>query len=179
MDRKRLVCLVVCVMVLFISTSTLVADDESMRNILVKFTITHQNSDGSQSDKVYELMTIEGHPTELLAGWRVPIVSRQVADSGNLQAASVGSSFIYQNVGVTIQVETMTLGKERVRLNGQIELSHLEQDTDTGPVATPKIGTFHQMFQAILTDGEPVTVSRAPKMDRGSIAIVAEVIMPD
>lgn len=157
---------------LFLALPAIAADSE--RNVEIRLTITNADASGKTTERTFELLTREDRASELLTGWRVPISTTATVSA---QPAMM-QSFTYQNVGVTIRLNTDIGEDGRVLLDGQVEMSDVQQQ-ESAPAHQPTIGTFQHQFEAVLDDARPVTVSRAPKYDGGSISIVVEAEIQD
>lgn len=139
-------------------------------NISITLIVGRAGGPPGFAEKAYKVLGHEGSTTRMLMGWRTPLPTRSSGDQGG-EAAS--TSYVYQNVGVSADLETKSLGGERLLLTGQIEISGARE----GPAAIagsgkpPVIATFQQALHVVLTNGEKLRVAEAPDPDGGTLYV--------
>jgi hypothetical protein len=143
-------------------------------NVAVTLFVGKSGGPGGADEKVYRLLGQAGSPARMLMGWRAPIPTRQsAADASDAPAMS----FVYQNVGVSADLETDVLPDRRIRVRGQIEISgprgaQLGELTSTKPTL---IGTFQQALSVVLTPGKKLRIAQAPDPDGGIVHLDLQV----
>jgi len=132
-------------------------------NIRITLTTGKVEADPGPTRKTYRLLTRDdGPPARLLVGWRMPIPTTR--SSGESDAASAQTAYVYQNVGMSAHLETRLLGGDRILVRGMIEISGRKGDAEVAsdPDRPPVIGTFQQDLSVVLRDGEPLRVAELP-----------------
>jgi hypothetical protein len=142
-------------------------------NVLITVTVGETGPDSSGSEKSYELLALSGQETELLTGWRYPIPTSTFNTSSKGGKVTPVTSFSYQNLGMTVMLETRVVGESRIRIHGAIEVSGVDRELESGdaPREVPKLGTFNHRFNAILKDGVTAMISKVPHPGGGSIVV--------
>ena len=103
-----------------------------------------------------QLRVTEGEQAEILIGERVPIPTTSF-NTGNTIGTNVVpiTSFTYQNVGITVQVEPRVHHNKEVTLQVQVEVSGVTGQVDAGGgISQPIIGTRQIQTVIRLRDGE-------------------------
>ncbi|MDH3627042.1 MAG: cohesin domain-containing protein [Acidobacteriota bacterium] len=103
-----------------------------------------------------QLRVAEGEQAEILIGDRVPIPSTSFNTSQTVGGNIVPiTSFTYQNVGITVQIEPRVHHNKEVTLKVQVEISQISSFVETGPgQSQPIIGTRQIQSVLRLRDGE-------------------------
>jgi general secretion pathway protein D len=102
-----------------------------------------------------QLRVSEGERAEILIGDRVPIPTTSFNTSQTVGGNIVPiTSFTYQNVGITVQIEPRVHHNKEVTLQVQVEISQVTGVVDTGAQAQPIIGTRQINTVIRLRDGE-------------------------
>ena len=103
-----------------------------------------------------QLRVAEGEQAEILIGDRVPIPSTSFNTSQTVGGNIVPiTSFTYQNVGITVQIEPRVHHNKEVTLKVQVEISQISSFVETGPgQSQPIIGTRQIQTVLRLRDGE-------------------------
>ena len=103
-----------------------------------------------------QLRVTEGEKAEILIGDRVPIPTTSFNSSQTVGGNIVPiTSFTYQNVGITVQIEPRVHHNKEVTLTVQVEISQLSGYVETsGGQAQPIIGTRQIQSVLRLRDGE-------------------------
>jgi len=142
-------------------------------NVLITVTVGESGPGDSESEKSYQLLALSGQETELLTGWRYPIPTSTYNTASKGGAPAPVTSFSYQNLGMTVALETRVVTEGRIRVHGSIEVSGVDRKLDTRdtPPEVPKLGTFNHRFNAILKDGVTTTLSSVPHPGGGSIVV--------
>jgi general secretion pathway protein D len=98
----------------------------------------------------------EGEQAEILIGDRVPIPTTSFNTSQTIGGNIVPiTSFTYQNVGITVQIEPRVHHNREVTLRVQVEISQISDFVDTGGgQSQPIIGTRQIQTVIRLRDGE-------------------------
>lgn len=98
----------------------------------------------------------EGEKAEILIGDRVPIPTTSFNTNQTVGGNVVPiTSFTYQNVGITLQIEPRVHHNQEVTLKVQVEVSQLGEPVDTGNgQKQPVIGTRNIQTTIRLRDGE-------------------------
>ena len=148
-------------------------------NIKIVLTTGKIGGDADQAEKTYRLITrADGPPARLLMGWRMPIPTTQSV--GEPQGVEQEVSFVYQNVGMSVHLETRLLAAGHVQVRGMIEISGKRGGPATAldPANPPVIGTFQQDLTVVLRDGESLRVAEVPDPEGGTLYLdlQAEVI---
>jgi len=103
-----------------------------------------------------QLRVAEGERAEILIGDRVPIPTTSFNTSQTVGGNIVPiTSFTYQNVGITVQIEPRVHHNKEVTLQVQVEISQVTGTVETGGgQAQPIIGTRQIQTVIRLRDGE-------------------------
>lgn len=152
---------------------------EMGENIRVTLRTGDIGEDGTKVNREWVMMARDrGRPASMLMGWRTPIpTSTMVGDDPDAQPVT---SYSYQNIGMSAQVETVILQDGRVLLTGQFELSGGRDKPPAEAGADddlPVIGTFQQSLNVLLDPGKPVRVAEVPDHDGGTLflELIAEI----
>lgn len=140
-------------------------------NVGVTITLGDVEETGTVT-RTYRLVARDRSRASMLMGWRTPIpVQRSVDEVGGNPI----TSFSYQNVGMSAELEAIVLSPERVNLKGQLELSGKRdgapQSAATGESEMPLIGTFQQALSVTLRPGTPLRVAEVPDPEGGSLYV--------
>jgi len=123
---------------------------------------------GSLEDGIkrsYKIVALaDASQSELLVGWRTPIPTSRDEDGSAV-------SYVYQNVGMTVRLDSRLLGNDRARIRGAIEISGAREaaETPTPESGMPVIGTFQQQLDVVLQLGKPLRVAEVPDPDGGQL----------
>ena len=103
-----------------------------------------------------QIRVAEGERAEILIGDRVPIPTTSFNTSQTVGGNIVPiTSFTYQNVGITVQIEPRVHHNKEVTLQIQVEVSQIAGSVDTGGGSNqPIIGTRQIQTVIRLRDGE-------------------------
>jgi general secretion pathway protein D len=103
-----------------------------------------------------QLRVSEGEQAEILIGDRVPIPTTSFNTSQTVGGNIVPlTSFTYQNVGITVQIEPRVHHNKEITLKVQVEISQLGAPVETtGGGSQPTIGTRQIQTVIRLRDGE-------------------------
>ena len=154
---------------------TLAAEPQpgSARN--VQITITTGNTERRDVPvRSYRLLCREGAPrARMMVGWRTPIpTARGGAEGGSEKPVT---TFVYQNVGVTAQLETRMTSPSSIEVDGVIEISAARGIPGVElPPDMPVIGTFQQELAVVLAPGKPLRVAEVPDPDGGTLYLQLE-----
>jgi len=106
-------------------------------------------------------------------GWRTPIPTARAASDTSGDAPV--TTYVYQNVGMTAQLETRVLEPGAFLVEGTIELSGARALPGVElPPDMPAIGTFQQELSVRLEDGKPLRVAEVPDPDGGTLYLELE-----
>ena len=114
-----------------------------------------------------QLRVTEGEKAEIVIADRVPIPNTSFNSSQTVGGNIVPiTSFTYQNVGITLQIEPRVHHNKEVTLKVQVEVSNLAGVTDLGTgVQQPIIGTRQVQTVIRLRDGETNLLAGLIKRD--------------
>ncbi|HJQ98394.1 MAG TPA: cohesin domain-containing protein, partial [Candidatus Polarisedimenticolaceae bacterium] len=114
-----------------------------------------------------QLRVSEGEKAEIVIADRVPIPNTSFNSSQTVGGNIVPiTSFTYQNVGITLQIEPRVHHNKEVTLKVQVEVSNLAGVTDLGTgVQQPIIGTRQVQTVIRLRDGETNLLAGLIKRD--------------
>ncbi len=102
-----------------------------------------------------QLRVSEGEQAEILIGDRVPIPTTSFNTSQTVGGNIVPiTSFTYQNVGITVQIEPRVHHNKEVTLKVQVEVSQISGQFETAQGVQPTIGTRQIQTVIRLRDGE-------------------------
>ena len=137
-------------------------------NVSITLIVGRAGGPAGSTEKTYRVLGQEGATTRMLIGWRTPIPTRSSEDKGGEAAAT---NFVYQNVGVTADLEVEALGGARLLVAGQIEISGAREGPTVASTAgrPPLIGTFQQVLHVAVTNGEKLRVAEGPDPDGGTM----------
>jgi hypothetical protein len=142
-------------------------------NVKVTLFVGKSGGPAASDDKVYRMVGQAGDPIRILMGWRAPIPTRQSSSD----SAEAATSFIYQNIGVTANLQTDVLANGRLAVHGEIEISGargapLAELTSAKPVL---IGTFQQALRIVVAPGKRMRVAEGPDPDGGTLHLDLQV----
>jgi len=146
-------------------------------NVLIHFRMGTIDGDDRTVTKSYTLIVASGSSgSSLLAGQRVPFPTVDSGFSrGSVDDSTPARAIVYQNIGFATNAEAMVIGGNKIRLRADIENSRIVEDEDGG---LPIVETRQLTINAILTDGQPLDVTRAEGlMDRpGFVEVEARIL---
>jgi hypothetical protein len=148
-------------------------------NVQVTITIGDVEEQAGPTVRTYRLIARDGgSATRMMMGWRTPIPTSSAADAGGAPASV--TSYVYQNVGMTAQVEVRVIGNGRILVTGAIEISGARRNPDVvqAPPGMPLIGTFQQDLNVLLRAGKPLRIAEVPDPEGGTmyLELSAEVL---
>ncbi len=114
-----------------------------------------------------QLRVTEGEKAEIMIGERVPIPTTSFNTSQTIGGNIVPiTSFTYQNVGITLQMEPRVHHNKEITLKMEVEISSLSGAVQTsGGVSQPIIGTRNIKTTIRLRDGETNLLAGLIKRD--------------
>jgi hypothetical protein len=138
-------------------------------NVSITLTVGRTGGTAGSAEKVYKVLGQEGSTASMLMGWRTPIVTHSSAEEEHGQPPS--ASYVYQNIGVSADLETLALGGGRLLVSGQIEISGTRGDAVAASPGgkPPLIGTFQQALKIVLMNGKEQRIAEAPDPDGGTL----------
>jgi len=159
MASKNRAITVACAALVFSLALALVPDaqaqgTDSNSNVRVTFTLGKiEGKDKKTPVKSFALVvTSGGPPATVLTGARVPIPTTEATDKGAV------TTYTYQNVGLSADVEAAILGSNEVRVRANVEHSWIDPETaETQPV----VETRHQRVGVVLKDGVALEIARS------------------
>jgi hypothetical protein len=111
------------------------------------------------AERTYRLVTTYGATARMLVGWRTPIPTVRTPEDGGEPV----TSYVYQNVGMTVRLRASHMDKGRIPLEGEIELSgSRESEMKENVAGMPMIGTFQQEVNALFEPGKALRIAEAP-----------------
>jgi general secretion pathway protein D len=131
-----------------------------------------------------QIRVSEGEKAEIVIADRVPIPNTTFntgVNTGGVNASVVPiTSFTYQNVGITLQIEPRVHHNKEVSLKVQVEVSNLAGTVDLGTgVTQPIIGTRQVQTVIRLRDGETNLLAGLIKKDdsvsKGGVAGIMDI----
>jgi hypothetical protein len=143
-------------------------------NVKVTLFVGKSGGPSGSDEKTYKMLGQAGGPTRILMGWRAPIPTRQSSAEGSDAPAT---SFVYQNIGVSADLQTDVLPDRRLVVHGQVEISGA-RGAPLGDVTSSKptlIGTFQQALRVVVAPGKRVRVAEAPDPDGGTLHLDIQV----
>jgi hypothetical protein len=159
----------------------LAQDTEEARGVEpnVQITLAVGDVDDPAPERVYRVVGQAGSATHrMLTGWRMPIPTHKAPDGD--EAESEVTAFVYQNVGVTANLKVWMLSADRIRLEGQIELSGANDKMDAASEAQmPVIATFQQELRVVLKAGQPLKVAEVTDPEGRSLFLQLQVDVLD
>ncbi len=133
----------------------------------IRVTLTVVESDG-EAQSIRALL-LEDQRTRLNSGWRVPTAVALEVEGGEQRASAIQ----YQDVGLETTLRGRVVAQQRIRIDGELELSALVASDSERPLGSsaPKVSTFRQIFDVILEEGTGTTVAEVPGPDGGSVTL--------
>jgi hypothetical protein len=139
-------------------------------NVMIILTVGDTDAEPGQEERSYRMVALSGgRPAGLLMGWRMPIPTTQSAAED--EAGEPVISYVYQNIGMSADIEARVLADGRILLHGMVEMSGprggppTEIDADNPPI----IGTFQQGLHVVLENGKPLRVAEVPDPEGGTL----------
>jgi hypothetical protein len=150
--------------------------DESipLRNVRITIRYDTTDNEGKHVVTMRQVVAQERSRARLLIGSRVPIATAKTADGG--EQVSPVATYAYQNVGFSAELRAFALADGRISLEAQIESSRVS--TESVDSEKPVILTYQQNVQVVLTDGEPLRVTKVDDPERidGFFELTAEIL---
>jgi len=143
-------------------------------NVAVTLIVGRAGGPTGADEKTYRILGQAGSTSRMLMGWRAPIPTRQSAAES---AEAPSMSFVYQNIGVSADLQTDVLPDRRLLVHGQVEISGA-RGAPLGDLTSAKptlIGTFQQALRVVLVPGKRLRVAEGPDPDGGTIHLDIEV----
>lgn len=132
--------------------------EELGSNIRITFTLGRIEGKKKMVQKSFALVVTSGGPSaSLLTGQRVPIPTTTDADDDSVR------SYIYQNVGLSAEVQALITEAGVIELQSIVENSWIDPETAKGQ---PTIETRHQEARVVLKDGVPLELARSSDGDQ-------------
>lgn len=154
-----------------------VPDASASDNVSITLTVGRVGGTAPAGEKTYKFVGQDGKPARMLMGWRTPIPTRS-SDQGQSDASA--TSYVYQNIGMTADLQTRSVGKTRYSVMGQIEISGTRDGAGAAAAAAaaaappgkpPLIGTFNQALNVVVSLGKKVRIAEVPDPEGGSLYI--------
>lgn len=143
-------------------------------NVTITLFVGKAGGPTGADEKTYRMLGQAGSSTRILMGWRAPIPTRQSAAESS---ETPSTSFVYQNIGVSADLQTDLLPDRRLLVQGQIEISGV-RGAPLGDLTSAKpalIGTFQQALRVAVQPGKRVRVAEAPDPDGGTLHLDLQV----
>lgn len=141
-------------------------------NILLTFRLGRLE-DGARKDiKSYQLVVISGGSgSRLLNGARVPFPT---TSSTNDETADA-TTFVYQNIGFSTEVNAWMLADGRIKVIANIEDSRIGEPVSSKPAT---VETRQLSVDALLTPGTPLEVARVEEIrdQSGFVEVEAKIL---
>ena len=135
----------------------------------VAFTLTVGRAGGPEGTKerTYKFVGQDGAISRMLVGFRTPIPTKSSEDGRS-------DAYIYQNVGVTADLEALSLTGGRFLVSGQVEISGARESTAAAASAgtkPPMIGTFQQELHVVVPNGKKMRIAEGPDPESGTLYV--------
>jgi hypothetical protein len=129
-------------------------------NILIQFRMGTLDGETRTVTKSYSLIVASGSAgSDLLAGHRIPFPTVDSGLSGGSgDDAAPARPIVYQNIGFVTHAVATIIDGGKIMLRADIENSLVVESEDGG---LPVVQTRQVTFNAILTEGETLEVTRA------------------
>lgn len=143
-------------------------------NVQITLTVGRNGGPAGPVSKVYKVLGQEGSISRMLMGWKAPIPTRSAEDPSGGPASM---SYVYQNVGVSADLETTALANGLLFVSGQIEISGAREGAPQPAAGSkpPMIGTFQQALKIVVADGKKVRVAEGPDPEVGTLFVDLQV----
>lgn len=136
-------------------------------NVSITLTVGRTGGPAGAKEKEYKFLGQEGTLSRILMGFRTPIPTR-TSDEGHADAGS--TAYVYQNVGVTADLEAQSISGGRFLVSGQVEISGAREGSSAGD-KPPLIGTFQQELHVVVVNGKKVRVAEGPDPEAGTLYV--------
>jgi len=149
------------------------------RNIEITITVGNPTWKDASRTHTYRMLVREDAPrARMLMGWRTPIPTARAASDKSGDAPV--TTYVYQNVGMTAQMEARMLEPGWFLLEGTVELSGARALPGVElPPDMPAIGTFQQEISVRVQEGKPLRVAEVPDPDGGTLYLQIEASLQD
>jgi hypothetical protein len=138
-------------------------------NVAITLTVGRAGGAAGAKEKAYRFVGQDGAVSRILMGWRTPLPTRTADDKASDGAST---SYIYQNVGVTADLNAQSVGGGRFLVSGQIEVSGSRDAPTVGEAGKPPlIGTFQQALDVVVTNGKKLRIAEGPDPESGTLYI--------
>ncbi len=136
-------------------------------NVSITLIVGRVGGTTQPGERTYRFVGQDGKPARVLMGWRTPIPTRA---SDLKPGESPATSYVYQNIGLTADLQTQALGAGRFLVSGQIEISGVRESPElTSCEKPPLIGTFNQALQVVVQSGKKVRIAEGPDPEKGNL----------
>lgn len=160
-----------------VATAQAEAEQGSDANVLITVRMGTLEGDLRVPLKSYTLVVADGTPgSKLLSGERIPFPTSKGTLADKLDPdGETTASFAYRNIGFVTEIRAWILDKKSIKVRADIEDSRVRQSEDGKP---PTVETRQLNVNAILTDGEPLELTRVEGVtDRsGFVEIEAKIL---
>jgi hypothetical protein len=143
----------------------------------VAITLTVGKTGAEAQDRKYRFVGQDGNRAAMLVGWRMPIPTAAKSDDGAAAAASAVVNYVYQNIGVSADLEVRILASGAVALSGTLEVSGTREGKAGEKM--PIIGTFSQRLVVNTTPKKKIRVAEGPDPEGGTLHVDLEVEVLD
>jgi len=174
-------------LLVFVAAATLAASqtdstpapfkDASKANVLITIRLGKIEGSDRIPVKSYDLVVADGTSgSKLLSGQRVPFPTASMPSAdGSGDEGGATQAFVYQNVGFVVEARAWLVDKNKIKLIADIEDSRVRDGKGGEP---PIVETRQLRVNAILTDGEPLELTRVESEDQSGFVEVEAKILP-
>ncbi len=136
------------------------AAETARANILVHFRTGVLDGEKRTVAKSYSVIVVSGaEGSDLLAGHRIPFPTMEAGKSSGADGDSAPARpIVYQNIGFVTHAVATIIDGGKILLRADLESSRLIEGEDG---ALPWVETRQVTFNAILTEGQPLEITRA------------------
>jgi len=150
----------------------------SQPNVAITLTVGKTGAEGQ--DRAYRFVGQDGNRAAMLVGWRMPIPTAAKPAEGNASATAPVVNYVYQNIGVSADLDVKILASGAISLSGTLEVSGTrESKALASGEKMPIIGTFSQRLMVKATPKKKIRVAEGPDPEGGTLHVDLEVEVLD
>jgi hypothetical protein len=150
----------------------------SQSNVAITLTVGKTGAEGQ--DRAYRFVGQDGNRAAMLVGWRMPIPTAAKPAEGSAPSASPVVNYVYQNIGVSADLDVRILSSGAVALGGTLEVSGTREGKALASGENlPIIGTFSQRLMVKATPKTKIRVAEGPDPEGGTLHVDLEVEVLD
>jgi hypothetical protein len=147
------------------------APPEARANVSFTLTVGRVGGPTGTKERTYKFVGQDGSVSRMLVGFRTPLPTRS---SEEARGDAGSTAYIYQNVGVTADLDARSIDNGRFLVSGQVEISGAREGApaeSTPSGKPPMIGTFQQELHVVVANGKKIRIAEGPDPESGTLYV--------